>query len=87
MNEQHDLEVCECRECAIKQRDIAISMLAEWCVAIVDTGSNWDDWDYHYKKALWGDCPLRKRLDKEILSLTESEWLKDVILEKNNPPV
>ena len=40
LNEPHEfVEDCDCRDCAIKQRDIAIWMLAEWCVAVDQNGT------------------------------------------------
>lgn len=45
MNEPHEFtEECDCRDCAIKQRDMALHMLAEWCVAIEVEGAGWDAW-------------------------------------------
>lgn len=65
MGEAHEfVEDCDCRDCAIKQRDIAIHMLAEWCVAIEHNGASWDDWDEHYKDASYRPSPLRDRIDK-----------------------
>ena len=63
LNEPHEfVEDCDCRDCAIKQRDMAIWMLAEWAAAI----DRWDDWDEYYKNAAFRPCPLRQRLDKAI---------------------
>ena len=46
--------------------DIALDMLAEWCVAIEVNGTGWDDWDEYYKDAAYRDGPLRAELDKAI---------------------
>jgi len=48
------------------QRDIAINMLAKWCVAVKTKGSGWDAWDAHYKNVLFGPGPLRELLDEAI---------------------
>lgn len=67
MNEPHEFtEECDCRDCAIKQRDMAIAMLAEWCVAVDENGAGWDYWDEHYKDAMFRPGPLRDLLDKAI---------------------
>jgi hypothetical protein len=49
-----------------QERDIAIAMLAEWCVAVDVNGTGWDDWDEHYKDAMYRPGPLRELLDKAI---------------------
>lgn len=46
--------------------DIALRMLAEWCVAIDANGAGWDYWDDYYKDAMYRDGPLRKELDEAI---------------------
>lgn len=43
--------------------EIAIDMLARWCVAIDRNGTGWDDWDEHYKDASYRPGPLRAKLD------------------------
>lgn len=48
------------------QRDAALGMLAKWCVAVDMNGTGWDDWDYHYKDAMYRPGPLRALLDHEI---------------------
>lgn len=51
------------------QRDVAITHLARWCVAIEKNGSGWDDWDEFYKDAAWRKNALpaiRELLDKAI---------------------
>jgi len=48
------------------ERDVAIGMLAYWCVALDQNGTGWDDWDEHYKDAMYRPCPIRELLDKEI---------------------
>ena len=54
------------REELVKDRDIAISMLAAWCVAVEKNGTGWDDWDEHYKDAAYRPGPLRELLDKAL---------------------
>ena len=54
------------REELVKERDIAIAMLAAWCVAVDENGTGWDDWDEHYKDAAYRPGPLRKLLDAAI---------------------
>ena len=67
VNEPHEFtEECDCRDCTIKQRDMALHMLAEWCVAIEVNGAGWDAWDDYYKDAAYRPGPLRKRLDEAI---------------------
>jgi len=74
MSEQHEfVEDCDCHECAIKARDMAIWMLAEWCEAINRNGTGWDDWDEYYKDAAFRPGPLRNRLDKAIEKARE-QW-------------
>jgi len=66
--EQHEpLPDCDCQACAIFARDVAVEMLAQWCVAVDENGTGWDDWDEHYKDAMYRPCYLRERLDKAIL--------------------
>jgi hypothetical protein len=48
------------------QRDDAIKMLAEWCVAVSENGASWDDWDEYYKNAMYRPCFLRELLDAAI---------------------
>lgn len=51
--------------------DIALGMLAEWCVAVDVNGSGWDDWDEHYKDAMYRPGPLREKLDAAIAEARE----------------
>lgn len=53
-------------EKVIRERDTAISMLAAWCVAVDQNGTGWDDWDEHYKDAMYRPGPLRELLDAAI---------------------
>ena len=46
--------------------DVAIGMLAAWCVAVDVNGTGWDDWDEYYKDAAYRPGPLRERLDAAI---------------------
>ena len=72
MEERHEfVPDCDCHECAKKQRDIAIWMLAEWCVAVSENGAGWDDWDEHYKNAAFRPCDLRERLDKAMAEVKQ----------------
>ena len=50
------------------RRDLetALSLLAEWCVAVDVNGTGWDDWDEYYKDAMYRPGPLRGQLDKAI---------------------
>lgn len=54
------------REELLAERDIAIAMLAKWCVAVDVCGTGWDDWDEYYKDAMYRPGPLRELLDKAI---------------------
>lgn len=49
-----------------EERDVAIRLLAAWCVAIDQNGTGWDDWDEHYKDAMYRPGPLRALLDAAI---------------------
>ncbi len=53
------------------QLEAAINMLAEWCVAVDENGTGWDDWDEHYKDAMYRPGPLRERLDVAISKVRE----------------
>lgn len=46
-----------------RQRDEAVQMLADWCDAVRDNGTGWDDWDEHYKDAAWRQCGIRELID------------------------
>lgn len=46
--------------------DLAIGLLAEWCVSVDENGTGWDDWDDHYKDAMYRPGPLRDMMDKAI---------------------
>jgi hypothetical protein len=48
------------------ERDDAIKMLAEWCAAVEENGTGWDDWDEYYKNARYRPCFLRELLDAAI---------------------
>jgi len=48
------------------ERDVAIGMLAYWCVAVDHNGTGWDDWDEHYKDAMYRPCLIRELLDSAI---------------------
>lgn len=51
---------------AEEERDIAIAMLAGWCIAVRENGTSWDDWDEWYKDASYRPSPIRARLDAAI---------------------
>jgi hypothetical protein len=53
------------------QLQAAIMMLAEWCVAVDENGTGWDDWDEHYKDAMYRPGTLRERLDVAISKVRE----------------
>lgn len=62
------------------QRDVAIRHLAEWCVAIDEKGSGWDDWDEYYKDARWRKdklCDIRDLLDDQIDSVFQQFYKAD----------
>lgn len=48
------------------ERDLAIKMLAEWCVAVKENGTGWDDWDEYYKDAMYRPGPLRELIDAAV---------------------
>ncbi len=54
------------------QLQAAITMLAEWCVAVDENGTGWDDWDEHYKDAMYRPGPLREQLDASISKVREA---------------
>lgn len=67
VGEEKTIETLEAELLKVKQeRDIAVSMLAEWCCAIDRNGTGWDDWDEFYKDAAYRDNPIRGLLDQEI---------------------
>ena len=67
LNEPHEfVEDCDCRDCAIKQRDIAIWMLAKM---IDNYGACWDAW----ADAAFRPGPLRQRLDKAISEVNTAD--------------
>jgi hypothetical protein len=49
-----------------QELDIALGMLAAWCVAVDINGTGWDDWDEHDKDAAYRPGPLRDLLDAAI---------------------
>ena len=53
-------------EKAEKDAAAAIGMLADWCVAVDQNGTGWDDWDERYKDAMYRPCPIREQLDEAI---------------------
>jgi len=61
----------------ILQSDLnaAIRLLAEWCVAICDNGTDWDNWDEYYKYAMYRKGPLRLLLDEAIAKVREERSL------------
>lgn len=48
------------------ERDLAIRLLAEWCVDIQDKGSEWDNWDENFKDAAYRPHPLRALIDEQM---------------------
>jgi len=60
-------------EIAVLKNDLktALQMLAGWCIAVDDNGASWDDWDEHYKDAMYRDGPLRGQLDATIAAMKE----------------
>ena len=66
-----DKDLAEKVELLTQQRDMAISMLAQWCVAIEWNGTGWDDWDEYYKDARYNPGPLRELLDDAIIKESE----------------
>lgn len=49
----------------LDQRDDAIYMLADWCIA-VEQDASWDGWDECYKNAAYRPCSIRELIDAEI---------------------
>ena len=56
-----------------EQLDAAVTLLAEWCVAVEDKGSSWDDWDTYYKDANYRPGPLRELIDAKKVSVRD-KW-------------
>ena len=54
-----DHEIAALRE----QLRIAVQMLADWCDAVRDNGTGWDDWDEYYKDSAYREGPLRELID------------------------
>lgn len=50
-----------------KERDTAIQLLAEWCVAIDLCGGDWDVWDGFYKTARYGDNSRENKIIRSLL--------------------
>ena len=59
-------------EKAEKYAAVAIGMLADWCVAVDQNGTSWDDWDEHYKDAMYRTCSIREPLDEAIKAAKEA---------------
>lgn len=53
------------------ERDTAVLMLAEWCVAVDVNGAGWDDWDEHYKDAAYRPGQLREQIDAAMAAHRE----------------
>lgn len=53
------------------ERDGALRMLAEWCIAVDTNGTGWDDWDEHYKDAMYRAGPLRELLDRALAKVRD----------------
>ena len=51
---------------AEEKLEIALKMLADWCVAVDENGAGWDDWDECYKNAMHRASPIRADLDDAI---------------------
>lgn len=51
--------------------DTVLNLLAEWCVAVTDKGSGWDDWDECYKNACWRHHPARGHIDLKMQEIRE----------------
>lgn len=49
-----------------KDLDLALTMLAEWCIDVEYNGAGWDDWDESYKNAAYRPNPLREQLDAKL---------------------
>lgn len=58
--------------------DSAITMLAEWCVAIEDKGGSWDSWDEYYKDANYRSGPLRDLIDNKKCYIRSRNFIKDL---------
>lgn len=56
-----------------RQRDEAVQMLADWCDAVRDNGTGWDDWDEHYKDAAWRQSGIRELIDAARTTEGETE--------------
>ncbi len=56
-----------------KKLNEAVTMLAEWCVAVADNGAGWDDWDEHYKDACYRPCGLREMIDAKMAAIRERD--------------
>jgi hypothetical protein len=43
--------------------DMAVTLLAEWCVRVQERGTSYDDWDWVYKEAAFGKHALREMIN------------------------
>ena len=54
--------------------DIALYMLASWCLDVELNGTGWDDWDENYKDAAYREGPLRRDIDQALAVLRAKDW-------------
>ncbi len=55
------------------ERNVAITLLANWCVQVEDNGASWDDWDEGYKDANSRPGPLRELIDKKKQEIRDND--------------
>lgn len=63
-----------------QERDMALWILAEWCVDVDEGGAGWDYWDENYKNAMYRPGPLRELMDATIKEVRAQRGLMDAAL-------
>lgn len=69
-------EAADMIESLVRQRDAAVKMLADWCVAIDEKGGGWDEWDEHYKDAMYRktDLPEMRAILDVAIEESRKRW-------------
>ena len=54
--------------------DAALTLLADWAIAVNTKGTMWDDWGNHYKDVMYGRNPIAELVDAKIKERQESDF-------------